>query len=255
MSPGAGGSPRGRSTADRPLAARPTGLGGRSFRYGAGGLFGSAALLILAVALSSTVCGCGRDRQGGGAADADGKLEDKRTENPAPEASPVDEKGRIAGEEQAGEATQGAPAGTPDSGGSAPPRARFEVFPLVGYAGLTAMDFNATLSKDDATDNPHLVKRWDYDGDGTWDTGPLRQSRTRYTYGKAGHFRPRLWIQDADGLQDSVVGSALEIKEPCPAPDFELTDVNPQSRSHGQKLSLERLRGKRVLVWYGMPSG
>ena len=139
--------------------------------------------------------------------------------------------------------------------GNQPPRASFEVFPLLGYAGLTAMRFNATLCRDDSTDNANLLKRWDYAGDGTWDVESQRASRTRHVYDRVGRFQPRLLVEDAGGLRDSITGPELVISEPCPAPDFELSDLNPHSRSYGQKVRLSQLRGHRVLVWYGTPSG
>jgi PKD repeat protein len=139
--------------------------------------------------------------------------------------------------------------------GNQPPRASFEVFPLLGYAGLTAMRFNATASRDDSTDSANLLKRWDFDGDGTWDQEFQHATRTRYVYERAGRFRPRLLVEDTGGLRDSIIGSELVIDEPCPAPDFELSDLNPHSRSHGQKVRLSQLRGHRVLVWYATPSG
>ncbi len=136
-----------------------------------------------------------------------------------------------------------------------PPQAGFEVFPITGYERLTAFRFNATLSKDDSTSNELLLKRWDFDGDGAWDGNFQRASRMRHVFEKPGVFRPRLLVQDEGGLLDSIVGSEITIKAPCPAPEFELTDVNSRSRSFGKKVKLSDLRGHRVLVWFAMPSG
>ncbi|MBP7669166.1 MAG: hypothetical protein KA123_01120 [Candidatus Eisenbacteria bacterium] len=141
------------------------------------------------------------------------------------------------------------------SKGNRPPEASFEVFPLTGYERLTAFRFNATLSKDDSTANELLLKRWDFDGDGAWDVNFQRASRMRHVFEKPGVFRPRLLVQDEGGLLDSIVGSEITIKAPCPAPEFELTDVNSHSRSFGKKIKLSDLRGHRVLVWFAMPSG
>jgi len=210
---------------------------------------GGAGLLALAAVLAWTAPGCGGGERQAEKAAPGGRNSGAIAEKPGP------------GEEAAGQVTElnREDAARRDSialGGAEnrPPAARFEVFPLTGYAGLTTLRFNANLSKDDQTDNPNLLKRWDYDGDGTWDSGAVRASRNRYMYDRAGIFRPRLLVEDTGGLRDSFVGPEVEIKDPCPAPDFELTDLNPQSRSYGKKYSLEDLRGHRVVVWFGAPS-
>ena len=222
---------------------------GRGLRA-AGGL----ALAVLAGLLLGAVPGCGGDRASEKTAGADGEQALAQHERAGTErrAKPEAESTRTP---QVNELNRPEAVSAADSTGNHPPTARFEVFPLVGYAGLTTLRFNATLSKDAETDNPNLLKRWDYDGDGTWDSGAVRASRNRYVYDKPGRYQPRLLVEDAGGLRDSVVGPAIEIKAPCPAPDFQLSDLNPKSRSYGKKFSLEGLRGRRVIVWYGAPSG
>ena len=162
------------------------------------------------------------------------------------------------GEQGKGSDTAGK-AGAEGSGAGASanraPVARFEAFPIVGYEGMTAVRFDASLSSDDSTSSADLLKRWDYDGDGHWDGEALTAPRMRHIYEKAGEYRPRLMVIDAGGLVDSTVGDVIAIKRPCPAPDFTLADMNPNSKTYRQEISLSGLRGHRVLVWYGTPSG
>jgi hypothetical protein len=139
-------------------------------------------------------------------------------------------------------------------GGNRAPKARLEVSRLVGLSGLTGIDFDASFSSDDVNLTEELARRWDFDGDGTWDTGLSRSSRTTHVYDQAGRFRPRLLVIDSGGLADSIVGPELEIRAPCPPPDFALTDINPHSRSFQQRVRLSELRGRPVLAWFVAPT-
>ncbi|MCK4412218.1 MAG: hypothetical protein KAY32_01610 [Candidatus Eisenbacteria sp.] len=164
----------------------------------------------------------------------------------------------VVAEPPAAEVAEAPPAGIAEAVspvGNHPPRARFEVFPLRGFIGLTTLRFNANPCRDDSTHQRDLIKHWDFDGDGTWDMGPFRAIRLRHVYEEAGTFRPRLLVYDAGGLADSFVGPEIEIRQPCPAPDFELSDVNPSSPSYGQTISFKDLRGHRVMLWYATPAG
>jgi PKD repeat protein len=135
-----------------------------------------------------------------------------------------------------------------------PPRARFEAYPLEGLARLTAITFDASFSTDDRDLSSELLHQWDFDGNGTWDTGPTRADRTTFTYESAGRFRPRLRVIDSGGLADSLVGAEIAVRLPCPSPDFALTDVNPGSRSYGRTIRLSELRGHPVVAWFVAPT-
>jgi hypothetical protein len=135
-----------------------------------------------------------------------------------------------------------------------PPKARFEISPLTGLTKLTGVTFDATFSTDDYNLSSELQHRWDFDGDGKWDTGFTLAERTTYVFEAPGRFRPRLLVVDAAGLADSTVGTDLDIRTPCPAPDFALRDVNPNSHGYGQTVRLSELRGKPVLAWFVAPT-
>jgi hypothetical protein len=135
-----------------------------------------------------------------------------------------------------------------------PPKARFEISPLTGLTKLTGITFDAGLSTDDYNLSSELQHRWDFDGDGTWDTGLTLAERTTNVFDAPGRFRPRLLVMDAAGLADSTVGTELVIQTPCPAPDFALRDVNPNSHGYGQTVHLSELKGKPVLAWFVAPT-
>ncbi len=134
------------------------------------------------------------------------------------------------------------------------PKARFEAYPLTGLTNLTGIDFDGSLSTDDYNLSSELMHRWDFDGDGRWDTPFTLSERTTYVYPAPGRFRPRLLVVDAAGLADSLVGTELVIRTPCPAPDFALRDVNPNSPGFGETVRLSALKGKPVLAWFVAPT-
>lgn len=134
------------------------------------------------------------------------------------------------------------------------PTARFEVLPPQGYAGMTRFRLDASFSSDDFNLAGEMFKRWDFEGDGEWDTRFSRATRIGYTYSEAGVFRPRLEIRDTGGKTDSTCGSAVTVLENCPAPDFALIDENPNSATHGRICRLSDYRGRRVVLWLASPS-
>ena len=134
------------------------------------------------------------------------------------------------------------------------PRAGFKVTPMEGWADLTSFTFDAALSTDDWNTTGQLLKRWDYEGDGTWDTPKRTFSRVPYVFADTGWVRPRLWVQDAGGLIDSVVGEAIHIHPAYPPPGFALDDENPNSPTVKQTLAVEHERGHPILAWFAYPS-
>jgi PKD domain len=134
------------------------------------------------------------------------------------------------------------------------PRARAQVYPDNGHATLTNFRFDAALSTDDVNTGRQLSKRWDFDGDGIWDMDYSKRNRVYYTYADTGRFSPRLQVRDLSGRVDSCRVETLHIRGDCPAPDFSMVDINPNSQSCGEPFTLSEQKGHRVLVWYLMPS-
>lgn len=172
--------------------------------------------------------------------------------------------GRAEGESQAAaepqtpvEAVQTAPAGAAGIAAdrpNQPPRGRLEASPLRGYANMTSINLTSASSADDYDLSQEMKRRWDFDGDGQWDTGLLRSDFVKWTFPKPGRYEPRLLLVDTGGLSDTCYGPAIEILEPCPAPEFALQDINPNSRVIGRTFSLEGFRGRPLLVWFASPS-
>jgi len=134
-------------------------------------------------------------------------------------------------------------------GKNEPPRAHLRITPAEGWAGLTMLHFDAALSTDDFTQSKQLLKRYDFDGDGTWDTGFQRGSRMGQMLDQPGTYRPRLLVKDTGGLVDSITADPLVIHPACPPPEFALIDVNPNSPTKGKTLRLSAQRGHPVLAW------
>lgn len=82
-----------------------------------------------------------------------------------------------------------------------PPTAYFEFSPSVGDVS-TVFEFDASGSHD-AEDPTTLLKvRWDWDGDGTWDTGWSAELVAYHTFATPGNHTVRLEVMDTDGLTD-----------------------------------------------------
>ncbi|MBD3236524.1 MAG: hypothetical protein GF330_07460 [Candidatus Eisenbacteria bacterium] len=135
-----------------------------------------------------------------------------------------------------------------------PPRARFEVLPPKGYAGMSRFRFDGSFASDDFNLAGEMFKRWDFDGDGEWDTPFSRATRVSHVYAEPGSYRPRLEVRDTAGATDSTRGSTVEVLESCPAPDFALVDENPNSATFGEIYRLSDYRGRRVVLWLASPS-
>jgi len=92
---------------------------------------------------------------------------------------------------------------------NAPPEARFLASPEIGDVNTTFV-VNASLSWDIEDAFPALEVRWDWEGDGTWDTdwSPMKEAQYRYPYPQ------RVWIRlevrDSQGAT-AVGGGSLGV--------------------------------------------
>ena len=137
----------------------------------------------------------------------------------------------------------------PRPGVNAPPTARLAVRPSEGWAGLTMFHYDSGDCSDDSTHYGALVKRFDFDGDGTWDTAFMRGVRAGHILATPGEYRPRVLVRDEGGLTDSAAAGPVLVHPPCPPPDFALADINPNSPTVGQTLRLTDQRGHPVMAW------
>ena len=90
----------------------------------------------------------------------------------------------------------------PDGGSNRPPEAALLVDP--GTAGTTETTFllDASASQDPDTGSGGLRYRWDFDGDGSWDTGFSTVSSATHRYEWAGSYFARVQVVDPLGLAD-----------------------------------------------------
>jgi hypothetical protein len=80
-----------------------------------------------------------------------------------------------------------------------PPVAKFTFNPAAGVIG-TVFGFNASASTDDHDALAQLQFRWDWESDGTWDTGWSPNPGQTHYYTKLGAFTVTLQVMDAGGL-------------------------------------------------------
>lgn len=78
-----------------------------------------------------------------------------------------------------------------------PPIASLAVSPLNPYVG-DMVSFDATASTDDA--GAALSYRFDFDGDGQWDSGWSSSGTASHAYTAKGSYNARVEVQDSDGL-------------------------------------------------------
>lgn len=104
--------------------------------------------------------------------------------------------------------------------GRSAPRPVIRVMPDTGHF-LTRFTFDAGLTRDDEDSLNALKFKWDYDGDGIWDTDFDTSTVGNHVYGIEGVFKPRLEVLDptgyhATGTAEVVVNS----RDPEILPDF-----------------------------------
>jgi len=102
----------------------------------------------------------------------------------------------------------------PSRPANTPPTASFTIDPPQGVAG-TLFFFDPAASSDAEDSLAWLLARFDFDGDGTWDTpwdNPANPPM-RYTYSAPGTYQVTLEIQDTGGLTDTAVVT-LQVGDP-----------------------------------------
>ncbi len=89
------------------------------------------------------------------------------------------------------------------------------------------------FESDDAEDGKHLQFRWDWQGDGTYDTPFSDQCKADHLYSEAGTYHPVLQVRDSGGLTATYsiilyVGFSLDFEKTFGGSDFDFgNDVQP----------------------------
>jgi len=84
------------------------------------------------------------------------------------------------------------------------PTASFSVNPDGGFL-QDIFIFNASSSSDPEDDNSSLLCRWDFDGDGVWDTEYSTTKSVQYQYTDPGFYEAALEVKDSEGLTNKAV--------------------------------------------------
>jgi uncharacterized protein (TIGR02145 family) len=92
-----------------------------------------------------------------------------------------------------------------------PPNANFEISPESGNEE-TVFGFDASSSSDDEDSFEDLFFRWDFQGDGIWETDFNKEYLKEWEYETYGHYVPTLEIKDSRGLV-SKIEKNLEVEE------------------------------------------
>jgi len=90
-----------------------------------------------------------------------------------------------------------------DSTAYAGPKAVFSFSPAIGTT-TTPFQFDASGSADHETATEDLEVRWDWNGDGTWDTGYNKTKTSSFQFTDPGVYPVVLEVKDGSGLTDSL---------------------------------------------------
>jgi hypothetical protein len=95
-----------------------------------------------------------------------------------------------------------------------PPSAHFSISPDTIFAGAKVL-FDATTSVDKESPITRLTFRWDYDGDGNFDTKPIASPLSAHTYERPGAYAPQLEVID-ENKRTGVLTRAIQVFDRCP---------------------------------------
>lgn len=121
-----------------------------------------------------------------------------------------------------------------------PPVAAFTINPT-GGTPATVFNFDASASTDQEDNLSDLKFRWDFDGDGNWDTQYLTSPTTIHQYTAAGTYTVMLEVTDT-GLESGTVTNTVTVTENGNNPPSVPSNPSPADGATEQALSL-------VLSW------
>lgn len=93
-----------------------------------------------------------------------------------------------------------------DCGSNAPPLADFTVSPLAGDV-QTVFTFDASATTDDSDPATEIDVRWDFNGDGTWDTDWSRNKRVTHSYGTREAYT--VFLEARDRLHSTAIAHTI----------------------------------------------
>jgi len=111
--------------------------------------------------------------------------------------------------------------------GNLAPVARLEAFPSIGDTSII-FDFDAGKSRDDRNYPPGLQYRWDFNGDGVWETHFDYHKTSSHKFNHPGAYTIIVEVKDLDGLT-SMARDSIEVIGENPDIDT-LTDTRDGNR-------------------------
>lgn len=94
------------------------------------------------------------------------------------------------------------------------PTASIAVNPETGTIN-TIFGFDATASTDPETPEENLVVRWDWEGDGTWDTDYSNNKTADHQYTVAGSYNAKVEVKDESG-STATADKQITVEDACP---------------------------------------
>jgi Tol biopolymer transport system component len=125
------------------------------------------------------------------------------------------------------------------------PEACFVVSPAEGTP-QTAFQVDASCSSDGQDSTSSLSVRWDWEGDGTWDTAFTTAKTASHTYGAMGVMRVRLEVQDTELLATTAAQKVTVMLPLTTDPAF---DVYPQWSPDGSRIAFRSSRSGEGDLW------
>ncbi len=106
------------------------------------------------------------------------------------------------------------------SRGFSNPRAAFILTPETGHI-YTSFTLDASLTQDDEDSLSSLIFKWDFEGDGIWDTKPGNSPIAFKIYPVPQVYMPRLHVEDPGG-RVNIISRVLQVTllDTCIIPDF-----------------------------------
>lgn len=87
----------------------------------------------------------------------------------------------------------------PVARGYSPPDTKLAITPAQGHI-FTIFQLDASATRDDEDSSNQLSFRWDFEGDGQWDTGFGDSAKISHQYPETGLFTPEIQVKDPSGL-------------------------------------------------------
>ncbi len=89
------------------------------------------------------------------------------------------------------------------------PNVSLTIKPVLGHI-FTSFLLDASGTRDDEDSLNQLKFRWDFEGDGTWDTGLTDSLRIHHVYPEVGFYKPRVEVGDPSGMYSGAI-TALNV--------------------------------------------